>query len=266
MKNPPPAPVPEGSEDRRGPPGQAHKLVAREVVAAAFRGTSSSKGSPGSGGVGPPAIRCFYGRDPPYSARASPQGVEWLPSRSQARTTSPVPSHLPPQLLMQDRDYLWEASLAHLTRKARRPGPIKSGGEYVDMPRLSDDTAPPPGERQGLQGSPEGREGNCQQVRPRSDRPLPRSGYVAIGPYLAEKSKTIRSDKCWWYGSGERQPHHHLVVKCQAWFCADQGPVEERRESVRNARGRRLSGYSSGTSAQPRRSWPSFGRRRSGGW
>ena len=176
MKNPPPAPVPEGSEDRRGPPGQAHKLVAREVVAAAFRGTSSSKESPGSGGVGPPAIRCFYGRDPPYSARASPQGVEWLPSRSQARTTSPVPSHLPPQLPMQDRDYLWEASLAHLTRKARRPGPIKSGGEYVDMPRLSDDTAPPH----------PGRDKVCKDLQREGKGIASRSGHVAIGPYLGQ--------------------------------------------------------------------------------
>lgn len=81
MENSPPAPVPEGIKDRRGPPGQAHKLAALELaalelVAAAFRGTSSSKESPGPGGVGPPAIRCFYGREPPYSARASPQGVE----------------------------------------------------------------------------------------------------------------------------------------------------------------------------------------------
>ena len=30
------------------------------------------------------------------------------------------------------------------------------------------------------------------------------SGHAAIGPYLAETTKTIQSDKCWWCGSGER--------------------------------------------------------------
>ena len=38
------------------------------------------------------------------------------------------------------------------------------------------------------------------------------SGHAAIGPYLAEKTKTIQSDKCWWCGSGERQSRHHLFI------------------------------------------------------
>ena len=24
-------------------------------------------------------------------------------------------------------------------------------------------------------------------------------------------------DKCWWYGSSERQSRHNLFVKCRAW-------------------------------------------------
>ena len=42
-----PAPIPdEGSEGERGPTGQAYTLVTPELVAAAFRATSSKK-SPG---------------------------------------------------------------------------------------------------------------------------------------------------------------------------------------------------------------------------
>ena len=43
------------------------------------------------------------------------------------------------------------------------------------------------------------------------------SRHAAIGPYLDETTKTIRSDKCWWCNSGERQARHHLFIKCRAW-------------------------------------------------
>ena len=49
------------------------------------------------------------------------------------------------------------------------------------------------------------------------------SGHATIGPYLAEKIKTIQSDKSWWCSSGERQPRNHLFVKCWAWAVQMEG-------------------------------------------
>ena len=50
---------------------------------------------------------------------------------------------------------------------------------------------------------------------------------------LAEKTKTIQSDKCWWCSSGKRQSRHHLFVNCWGWAWAFQ--IKELWRSVGKA-------------------------------
>lgn len=59
------------------------------------------------------------------------------------------------------------------------------------------------------------------------------SGHAAIGPYLAETTKTIRFDKRWWCGSGEQQSRHHLF--------ANAGPGRSRSGNCGGASGRPVS-------------------------
>ena len=56
---------------------------------------------------------------------------------------------------------------------------------------------PPPPGRLNPQGPPEGEEGSSQLVLPTSLWP------AAVIPYLVERTKVIRLDKCWCCGSGE---------------------------------------------------------------
>lgn len=44
------------------------------------------------------------------------------------------------------------------------------------------------------------------------------SGCVVEAGFRPAQPRTdVRSDMCWWRNSGERQPRHHLFVKCRAW-------------------------------------------------
>ena len=53
----------DGGEGIPGPEGTAHRLVTQELVAMAFRSTSTKK-SPGPTAPGSLTIRCVFDRDP----------------------------------------------------------------------------------------------------------------------------------------------------------------------------------------------------------
>ena len=90
---------------------------------------------------------------------------------------------------LADRDYLPGASLAHLTRKTKEAR-FQRSREWIRRNVMAERRYRPPQGRQSPQGAPKGGEG----VRSRYFRFL--SGHAAIGPYLTEKAKTIRPDKC----------------------------------------------------------------------
>ena len=94
--------------------------------------------------------------------------------------------------------------------RQQRSGPgasrIGSGGTS----RPSTDTAAPGGAGFGKGIQKEGRGAASSFLQIFSD-------HVAMGPYPAEMTKTIRSDRCRCCGSGEQQPRHRLFVKCSTW-------------------------------------------------
>ena len=155
---------------------------------------------------------------------------------------------------------LREASLAHIARKtteAKTKGTRDWIRRHVKAERRH---RPPKGGkiRKDLQKENKGVASRCFQLL---------RGHAAIGPYLAEMTKIIRSDGCWLCNSGERQSRHCLFVKCWAW----EAQIKELWRRVGkacewNTRERQLSGYSSRTKGGLRRSCNSCGTLRSEGW
>ena len=111
--------------------------------------------------------------------------------------------------------------------------------------------------------------GKIRRTSRRRTRELPAdtSSSSLVGPYLAEITKTIRPDKCWWCNSGERQSRHRLFVKCRA----REAQIKESWRRVGkacewNTPERQLSSYSSRTKKRLRRSCNPCGTLRSEGW
>ena len=130
-----------------------------------------------------------------------------------------------------DKTYLREASLAHLTRKAAE-AKTRSTKDWTQRHIKAERRYRPP------------KGGKIRKDPQRENKSAASrffqllSSHAAIGPHLAEVTKAIRSDKCWWCNSGERQSRHHLFIKCRAW--------KPRLRSCGRASGRHASGSTRG--------------------
>ena len=102
--------------------------------------------------------------------------------------------------------YLREASLSHLTRKtteARSDATNEWIRGHVGRRRRY---RPPRGGklRKALARTRKELAGRFYQLL---------TGHVATAEHLLRVNQA-QSDRCWWCGSGERQPRYHLFVKC----------------------------------------------------
>ena len=141
---------------------------------------------------GPPLFLCTHGEAEDRIQQASGSDSEASSSKLKRSPSSSTNS---------GRRVL--ARKAHLIGSARTVSPLQPQGGKI---------------RKDLQR--EGNEVACQFFQLLSAR-------AAIGPYL----ETIRPDKYWWCGGGERQSRQYPLAKCQAW----QAQIKELWRSIGKA-------------------------------
>ena len=108
-----------------------------------------------------------------------------------------------------DPEYLREASLSRLTRKATEARSNTASEWIQSHVRRERRYRPPPGRklRKGLGRVRKELAGCFYQLL---------SGHAATAPHLRRIGQAP-NDRCWWCGSGERQTRHHLFIRCRRW-------------------------------------------------
>ena len=108
-----------------------------------------------------------------------------------------------------DPEYLGEASLSHLTRKAAEARSEATGEWIRNHVRKERRYRPPPRGRfcRGLGKVQKELAGRfCQLL----------FGHAATATHLKRVGQ-VPNDKYWWCGSGERQSRHHLFIRRKRW-------------------------------------------------
>ena len=121
-------------------------------------------------------------------------------------------------------EYLSEASLSHFTRKTTEARSKATRGRIRGHVKSERRYRPPPGGKlyKGL--------GKVRkELASRFYELL--SGHAATGEHPTRIGQAPSSE-CWWCGSGERQTHYHLFVKCRRWT-PEIRKLWERASSVR---------------------------------
>ena len=109
--------------------------------------------------------------------------------------------------------YRWETSLAHMSRVASEKRSQMTNDWMRDrFGNPARKYQPPKGKgvrRKLLRQIPKSIASRYYQLL---------SGHAAIEPYLKDRIKKTKDDKCWWCGGRKRQTRRHLFVECRAWL------------------------------------------------
>ena len=105
--------------------------------------------------------------------------------------------------------YLREASLSHLTRLATEARSTETGRWIRERVKRKHRYRPPPGGkmRSELRAVRKECAGRFYQLL---------SGHAATAPHL-KRVNQVRSSRCWWCNSGQRQTRFHLFRRCRRW-------------------------------------------------
>ena len=110
---------------------------------------------------------------------------------------------------MAEPAYLREASLSHLSRLTTKARSMETERWIRARVKRKHQYRPPPRGRMRSELRAVRKElaGHFYQLQ---------SGHAATAPYL-KRIGQVRSDRCWWCNSGQRQSRYHLFFRCRRW-------------------------------------------------